>query len=199
MSEQATIKDLGRLHLKGRNARLLAEWMSIDKLFGEDGEVSYSVVKRNAFGLPVVYCVEYRIRSFCGIAPKDGQGLEKPLTADKFLMEICLPNNYPSADGFPSFRFLTHDASGNEIAHPWHPNIRYYGDYAGRVCLSAAACGTYTDLAWYIGRVRDYLEYNRYHALNVAPFPEDMEVAKWVTCQAEPNKWIDKLKHNELF
>ena len=86
-----------------------------------------------------------------------------------------------------------------EIPHPWHPNIRYYGDFAGRVCLNAEAFGSFTDLSWYIDRVARYLTFETYHAkIGVPPFPEDDTVAEWVIKQAEPQGWIEELKkyHN---
>lgn len=196
MSNTPKIEDFEGIAVKGRNARLLVEWQMMSKQFEGDSEVSFSVAKRNFMGLPEAYLVRYDVRSFCGTLPKDGDGLEKPEVADSFLMEINLPNNYPSADGFPEFRFRTSDDKGANIAHPWHPNIRYHGDFAGRVCLSAAECGTFTDLAWYVERVRAYLKYEKYNAKNTPPFPEDVVVAQWVEQQAEPNGWIENFRKN---
>lgn len=180
------------------NARLLWEWEAIDKRLKNNKEISYSIVERNAEGLPVEYEVYYDIRSFCGVADKDKNGLERPLFADEFKMKIFIPNNYPSIDSKLVFRFLTEDVFGIEIPHPWHPNIRYFGDFAGHVCLNNVAYGTYTDIALYIEKIALYLKYDKYHALNIPPFPEDNIVAEWVVNQAEPNGWIDELKNNKM-
>ena len=99
-----------------------------------------------------------------------------------------MPEAYPDIDAPPSFRFLTCDEEGNPIPHPWHPNIRYSGDFAGRVCLNAM--DTHAGLAWAVERVESYLRYERYHALNEAPYPEDQRVAAWVIREGEPNDWI---------
>lgn len=191
----ATIEELRAKRLVGRNARLLNEWDLIEQHFGHDREINCVVRKRNPDDLPIVYDVFYNIRSFCGVEEPDANGLQKPLYADRFLMRITIPNNYPSADAKLEFKFQLTDAFGNEIPHPWHPNIRFYGDFAGRVCLNTDACGTYTDLSWYIGRVAQYLRYETYHALiGVPPYPEDDLVAAWVVEQGEPNHWVEELQ-----
>ncbi len=187
------------IKFKGRDARLFKEWESIDSRYGQMGDVYCVVRKRIASHLPVVYEVIYNIRSFCGVEEADSSGLQRPMFADRFLMRINIPNNYPGMDAKLEFKFLTKNMAGMEIPHPWHPNIRYFGDFAGRVCLNADACGSYTDLSWYIDRVAHYLRYDTYHAkIGVPPFPEDDKVAEWVTEQGEPQGWIDELKelHN---
>lgn len=180
---------------KGRDARLFREWESIEKLTENNEEIFCVVRKRNPSGLPTEYEVGYNIRSFCGVSEPDEQGLQKPLYANRFIMRICIPNNYPSADAKLEFKFVVKTRADIEIPHPWHPNIRYFGDFAGRVCLNADACGTYTDLSWYIQRVSRYLKFDIYHAqIGVPPFPEDDKVAEWVTKQGEPNGWIESLQ-----
>ena len=173
-----------------QNERLFSEWEEIDKLFGNDKEISIVIRKRNTYKLPITYEVIYNIKSICGVKAKDETGLQHPEFADNFRMRISLPNNYPSADAPPAFQFLTYDKSGNTIPHPWHPNIRYFGDFAGRVCLNFKDSGTFANLAWHIGRVANYLKYNIFHAENIYPFPEDPVVAEWVTDQAAPNEWL---------
>ncbi|MBR6002038.1 MAG: hypothetical protein IK045_04165 [Bacteroidales bacterium] len=178
--------------LSGRNRRLLNEWRTLEDRFGAREDIVVSVAESNAAGLPVRYRVEYRIRSICGVEQVDRLGEpgvnNPPLFADRFVMEIVLPVNYPCVDGAPVFSFLTADENGAPIPHPWHPNIRYFGAMAGRVCLNRD--DTYTDLAWGVGRVASYLTYERYHAVSEPPYPEDMQVAAWVIRQGEPNEWI---------
>ena len=181
-------------HYIGRNARLLNEWIAIDERYMHHPEVSYIIRKRNAEGLPVVYEIIFNIKSFCGVSEPDEQGLQHPLLHDEFVMRINIPNNYPSIDSKLEFKFLTKTHTGIEIAHPWHPNIRYFGDFAGLVCLNTNACGSYTDLAFYINRVISYLKYEKYHALNTPPYPQDNKVAEWVLEQGEPQHWIENLQ-----
>jgi hypothetical protein len=177
----------------GTNYRLLEEWEAIFNRFENNKEINVIIRERNASGLPVVFEVIYKITSFCGVMEKDEDGLEKPIFAHEFIMRIYIPNNYPSVDSKLVFRFMTENIRENKIRHPWHPNIRYYGDFVGRVCLNNVAYGTYTDLALYIEKVALYLKYEKYHAVNEPPFPEDNKVADWVINQAEPNGWIDDL------
>lgn len=181
-------------HYIGRNARLLNEWISIDERYMHHPEVSYIIRKRNAEGLPVVYEIVFNIKSFCGVEEPDENGLQHPLFHDEFIMRINIPNNYPSIDSKLEFKFLSKNQIGMEIPHPWHPNIRYFGDFAGLVCLNTNACGSYTDLAFYINRVVSYLKYEKYHALNTPPYPQDNKVAEWVLEQGEPQHWIEELQ-----
>ena len=177
----------------GTNYRLLEEWEAIFNRFQNNKEICVVIRERNAEGLPIVFEVIYNIRSFCGIMDKDENGLEAPIFANQFLMRITIPNNYPSVDSKLVFRFLSEDIHENSIPHPWHPNIRYFGDFVGRVCLNNSAYGTYTDLALYIEKVALYLKFEKYHAVNEPPYPEDNMVAEWVLNQAESNGWIDEL------
>ena len=178
--------------LSGRNRRLLHEWRTLEERFGGRGDIDVSVSRTNPDGLPIRYLVCYHLRSICGVKDVERlgeRGVETPpLFADRFLLEIDLPANYPCIDGAPVFRFLSCDDSGNAVPLPWHPNIRYFGNLAGRVCLNMD--DTYTDLAWGVDRIASYLKYELYHAVSEPPFPEDMQVAAWVVRQGEPKEWI---------
>ena len=150
------------------------------------------VAKRNAEGLPTAYVISYHIRSICGVEQLEHFGeagvANMPIFANSFLMRIDLPDGYPSIDAQAEFRFVTYDETGHSIPHPWHPNIRFFGDFAGRVCLNMN--DSYTDLVWGVERIADYLRYNVYHAISEPPYPEDLKVASWVIRQGEPNEWI---------
>lgn len=146
----------------------------------------------NLDGLPVRYEVEYLIRSIAGVENVERLGerdvLNPPVFADRFILDIELPEEFPCVDAAPEFSFRTVDAEGNAMPHPWHPNIRWFGKMAGHVCLNRL--NTFTGLAWGIERIEEYLRYERYHALNEPPYPEDQQVAAWVIRQGEPNEWI---------
>ena len=177
---------------KGRNRRLLYEWQQLERRLEHRHDITCRPVRRNKEGLPTAYQVGYQLRSISGVENIEhfGEpGVENPpVFATGFHMRIDLPDGYPSVDAAPVFRFLTHDEYGQPIPHPWHPNIRYSGDFAGRVCLNAM--DTHAGLAWAVERVESYLRYERYHALNEAPYPEDQRVAAWVIREGEPNDWI---------
>jgi hypothetical protein len=107
---------------------------------------------------------------------------------NEHVMRITLPNKYPSADGKPDFKFTT------DI---WHPNVRFFGDFKGHVCLNLPDSGVTTSLVEYIDRVEKYLTYEDYFALNEYPYPEDNIVAEWVLQQAEPNHWLNFYKTDD--
>ena len=178
--------------LSGRNRRLLNEWRQLEQHLTGRSDLTWHVVKTNAEGLPVSYCVDYHVRSICGVTNIDHLNeagvSNEPIFAHQFTMQIDLPPTYPQVDGAPQLCFLTADAAGQPIAHPWHPNIRYFGPFAGRVCINMV--DTYTDLLWGIRRVASYLRYHTYHATMEPPYPEDLQVAAWVRQQGEPNEWI---------
>ena len=178
--------------LSGRNRRLLYEWRKLEERFGARPDISVSVQENNAQGLPVRYQILYHLKSICGVEKVENLGTpgvtNPPLFAREFCMELVLPPGYPCVDAMPQFHFLTADLEGNPIPHPWHPNIRFFGPMAGRVCLNMS--DTYTDLAWGVDRIARYLRYDLYHAVSEPPYPEDMQVAAWVIRQGEPNEWI---------
>jgi hypothetical protein len=178
--------------LSGRDRRLWYEWHQLEMRLARRTDVQFTVAARNTAQLPVSYLVDYRLLSICGVRQVERlnqPGVENPpCFAKGYTMRIDLPANYPCVDGAPRFTFLTEDAAGTPIPHPWHPNIRYFGDFAGRVCINMA--DTYTDLVWGVDRVASYLRYETYHARQEPPYPEDLKVAAWVVCQGEPRGWI---------
>ena len=166
----------------GRETRLFNEWKAIDAEYSSSDEISYVVSKRNPSGIPVAYEITFLIKSITGVSNADEQGFQKPVFGEKHILKINIPNNYPSADGgYPEFKFVT---------DVWHPNIRFFGDFKGHVCLNFKNSGTSTLLTEYIDRIADYLRYAEYHALNEYPYPEDQTVAQWVLEQAEPQEWL---------
>lgn len=178
--------------VSGKNRRLLAEWQLMEKRLAGRQDISYEITERNAAGMPTGYLVHYQLKSICGVGDverlDDPRVSNPPLFATGFRMSIQLPDGYPSVDAQPAFQFLTADEQGQPIPHPWHPNIRYFGTFAGRVCINMA--DTFTDLVWGVLRVADYLRYDVYHAVQEPPYPEDLKVAAWVIMQGEPNGWI---------
>lgn len=192
VSHTLKIENYSPKMLSGRNRRLLHEWQTLEQGLKNRSDIVCRVLTTNAEGLPTAYLVSYSIRSISGVTHVDSLNEEgvinEPVFADHFIMQITLPPNYPQVDGAPVFHFLTHDADGNDIPHPWHPNIRYFGAFAGRVCINMV--DTYTDLLWAVRRIAAYLRYDTYHATLEPPHPEDLQVAAWVRSQGEPNGYI---------
>ena len=165
----------------GRETRLYNEWKQLDEACAGSDEISYTVSKTNASGLPVAYQIVFRIKSITGVEEPDSQGLQRPVYGDCHILNINLPNNYPAADGgMPEFKFVT---------DVWHPNVRFFGDFKGRVCLNLNERGTSVYLCEHIACIADYLRYTDYHAHNKRPYPEDQTVSKWALEQAEPQGW----------
>ena len=172
--------------LDGKNARLWQEWADIDALCTKRKDaagltrrpsISYIIRRKNIVGLPTKYEIVYRCKSIVGIT----EDTHEPIFGNEHKMLIELPNNYPAADGNPSFVFRT---------QVWHPNIRYAGSFQGRVCLTINEMGTLASLKDLIVRVERYLKYELYHAKNTYPYPEDQGVAEWVREEGEPNGWL---------
>lgn len=172
--------------LKGRNRRLAYEQQKLEELAARRDWMELSIIGTNGAGVANHYRVIYNIRCMCGVEDIERLGTpgvqNAPIFADRFVMDIEIPYGYPSIDAMPTFRFLTHD-EGKAIPHPWHPNIRWFGDMAGRVCINMP--DTYADIAWCVERVARYLRYEIYHAVNEPPYPEDQQVAAWVIRQYE--------------
>lgn len=169
-------------NLSGKNLRLYKEWGLIDQRCSRDEQINYIIRKHNGAGLPVTYDLTFFVKSIIGVTEPDEHGLQHPVFGNRHTLRINLPNNYPSADGQPDFKFTS---------PVWHPNIRFFGDFKGRVCLNFADSGVYTNLIEYADRIIDYLMYKDYFAKNEYPYPEDLEVAKWVLEQGEPQGWLN--------
>lgn len=180
-------------NFKGRNRRLFLEWQKIAKLCSNRKDIQVEIKGRNTDGLPVKYEVIYHIKSICSVEKiedlENPAILNRPVFHDSFVMSINLPNKFPAIDAPPEFRFKDKNEKGEILPTPWHPNIRFFGSFKGMVCLNRT--DTFTDLAYGILRVADYLCYQRYHAEVQPPFPEDLSVAKWIREQAEPNRWLE--------
>jgi len=169
---------------KGRDFRLFKEWDLLDRKYGNDSRVMAIIVKKqNAKSkLPEKYEIIFNVKSIVGVKTKDEKGLEEPIFGNKHKLTIDLPENFGGTGGFPAFKFIT---------DVWHPNVKFFGDFKGRVCLTYADCPPTTPLVDYVDRAIDYLTYDDYFAKDEYPWPEDPIVAEWVRKQAEPNKWLN--------
>lgn len=199
MIEEVKSDEFDFRRLSGRNRRLLAEWQLLEQGLNGRSDIGCSVVKTNVDGLPTAYLIDYHLRSICGVTNVehlDEPGItNEPCFATHFQMMVELPPNYPQVDAPPAFHFLITDQQGLPIPHPWHPNICYFGNFAGRVCINMT--DTYTSLLWAVRRVASYLRYDTWHATLEPPYPEDLQVAAWVRKQGEPQGWIPFYVKNE--
>lgn len=169
-------------NFKGRDARLFMEWKKMNDYCSGNDKVSYIIRGRNASGLPTDYDIIFHIKSIVGVEESDEQGLQKPIFGDKHIMRITLPNEYPAYSGLPQFKFVT---------PVWHPNVRFFGDFKGRIDVCYPDRITITPLTYFVEKMIDYLTYNDYWAEDGYPYPEDLIVAEWIKKQAEPNGWLN--------
>ncbi len=171
--------------LSGRDNRLLLEWKELDHFCSRRKHINYIVRKINPMDLPIEYEIHYKLTSIVGV--ENTQPPRKPVFDDLHILQIVLPNNYPAATGNPEFYFIT---TNKHASIPWHPNIRYSGNFKGRVCLTIKEMGVMASIKTLVQRVEQYLRYQLYHAQDTYPYPEDQNVAQWVREEGEPNKWI---------
>lgn len=186
---------------KGRNRRLLHEWQRIESRFAKNSEIEVVRDKVNAAGLPIAYWVKFHINCIYGVTDIERLGesgiSNTPLFDNFYIMKISIPENFPDIDAQPKYKFENLSPDGVYRNIPWHPNIRFFGNMKGLVCLNRN--DTFNDIADNISRIADYLRYKLYHAELTPPFPEDLKVAQWVREQGEPNEWLIEREPSKRF
>ena len=159
--------------------RLIKEHLSLYELeLANSGLIKIAVKKKDARfpNPPKKYEITYKVRSIIGIKED-----HSPIYGDSHQMELVIPNDYP-----------LQSAACKMLSKVWHPNIKYDGVGVGTICSSSPEFGTLFHLDELVVRIGEMLQYKRYHALFIEPWPEDTEVAKWVTAYGEPNDIANK-------
>lgn len=162
-----------------RYKRLAAEHMRLHALCQRSPLIDYKVARRSGNNPPEAYLIQYKVKSMVGI--EDDQS---PIYGEEHIAEISFPPGYPGADAEPRCYMKT---------PVWHPNIRSHADIKlqGRICVNAKALGAWHSLDLLVIRIGEMLQFKNYLAENVAPFPEDEIVARWVREYAEPKGIVD--------
>ena len=160
-----------------RDRRLAHEHLSLVEVCEKSDKLDYEITARRG-RLPEVYRITYNLKSIVGI--DDDQ---KPIYANRHVAEIRLPIEYP-----------TQRAECYMLTDAWHPNIKWAGNYKGRICVNAKVFGKLYGLGELVVRIAELLQYQNYHAQDIPPYPEDTQVAKWVREYAEPNDIINLSK-----
>lgn len=163
------------------HVRLALDHMNLDELCDRSDKLEYEVLQRYGSGVPYEYLVTYKVKSITSV-----DGNQNPIYGEEHKIKITLPEGYPSVEGNPKC-FAQTDI--------WHPNIKHDGELKGRICYTAKALGAWSGLDMLVNRIGEILQYKNYHAVDVDPWPEDTEVAKWVREYAEPNDIINKEKN----
>lgn len=166
--------------LRAFDIRKAKDYQALFDMCGRSSKISFNVLKENARGIPVEYEVIYNVKSIVGIKAD-----KSPIYGNKHHLNIKLMNQYP--DEPPICYFQT---------PVWHPNIKFSGSTKGNVCYNSPGLASnfrLDELVEFIGKI---LQYKNYHAiLDREPYPEDVEVAKWVLNYAEP-KGLVSYKQN---
>lgn len=164
---------------KGMIGRLKTEHEQFQKYAEMNSNFSFKVTKMiMGTDVPSVYELNYKVRSFTGINENN-----TPVFGDVHRFNFDLSNNYPYVK--PALFAIT---------PVWHPNIKYFDPLKGRICFNWEVMGNHTMLHLLL-MLNDILTYENYFAkIGEFPYPEDLEVAKWVNEYGDPKGYIDELR-----
>ena len=156
-----------------RDERLVNEFYSIEELCNKTSKIDFEVLESNKRGIPEKYKIFYKnIKSITGIKED-----ESPIYAMNHEAQITYPKNFPGGS-HPQLYMVT---------DTWHPNIKSQDPGKGRICINAKEVSKYHGIDDLIRRVGEILQYKNYWAVELPPYPEDFDVAKWVREYAEPH------------
>lgn len=161
-----------------RDRRLAKEHLALAQLCEKTNRITYSVSNSGKLP-PENYIIGYHVKSIVGIDDN-----RNPIYETYHEVEVSFPSGYP-----------TTAASKIYMKTPaWHPNIKWKGNFKGRICGNTTEFGKLFLLDNLALRIGEILQYKNYHAEQIAPFPEDEEVARWVREYAEPNDIVSNEK-----
>lgn len=163
--------------LHGRRARLLLEFEKLLNLEKRSNFIKIEPINRIEGMPPEDYIITFTCRGIAGLKSDNS-----PQYSDFHQVSMKLSSNFPNQE--PYLKWLT---------PIWHPNIEH--KEPNHVCTNNVQ-------NWYSTKSLDDLvitlaemvQYQRYHAAWVAPFPLDKEAADWVVNFAEPNGLISQTK-----
>ena len=167
------------IYANPRDNRLALEHQLLRALCNQSEVISYTAVERKGALPPEKYLISYKLKSIISI-----DNDQNPVFGYNHQAVITIPPEFPLG-GQPICYMKT---------SLWHPNIKYSGHYAGRICINAQALGHWHTLDMLVLRIGQMLQYKNYHAINIQPYPEDAEVARWVREYAEPNDIVNREK-----
>ena len=163
--------------LQGRRARLILEYEQLINLEKRSDFIKVEPVNKIEGMPPEEYIITFTCRGVAGIKPDNS-----PEFADFHQVSMKLSSNFPNQE--PYLKWLT---------PIWHPNIEHKEPH--HVCTNNVqnwfSTKSLKDLVVSLGEM---VQYRRYHAEWVAPFPLDKEVADWVINVAEPNGYLSQEK-----
>ena len=129
---------------------------------------------------PERYIITYLCKGIIGI---DSRG--NPKIGNRHKVEIYLHSQYPQR--WPGMKWLT---------PVWHPNINHVN---GSVCIDAAWWSASRSLDRLVIMIGEMIQYKNFHDdPKKAPFPWDMEAAKWCRDFRKKNPKYFPVDHREL-
>jgi ubiquitin-protein ligase len=156
-----------------RYRRLLAEQNELIGLAMNSPFIELEPVESQPGWPPDEYIITYTCK---GIAAIDED--RNPVYSERHRVRVKFSEHYPMQE--PYLKWLT---------PIWHPNILHKPP--GHVC-------TDNPKTWWAGKrmveivkfMGELVQYKRYHAERIPPFPVDVEAAEWVLKYAEPNRIV---------
>ncbi len=162
-----------------RDNRLAKEHELLDDFCEQSKIVSYEGKRRRGGLPPDKYLFHYNLKSVVGIDAN-----QNPIYGNKHTAEIEISPQFPLG-GQPSCKMIT---------PAWHPNIKFDGAFAGKICINAEALGSWHTMDMLAERIGEMLQFKNYHAVNEPPYPEDAKASQWMREYAEPRNIINKAK-----
>ena len=163
--------------LHGRRARLLLEYEKLINLEKRSDFIKVEPINKIEGMPPEEYIVTFTCRGISGLKSD-----KSPELAEFHQVSMKLSSNFPNQE--PYLKWLT---------PIWHPNIEHKEPH--HVCTNNVqnwySTKSLNDLVVSLGEM---VQYRRYHAEWVAPFPLDKEAADWVINYAEPNGLLGQAK-----
>lgn len=159
--------------LQGRRARLLLEYEKLINLERRSDFIKIEPVEV----LPGMPPEKYVITFTCGGIAELNED-QSPKFSEFHQVSMNLSRDFPNQE--PYLKWLT---------PIWHPNIEHKEPH--HVCTNNVQnwypAKSLDDLVITLGEM---VQYRRYHAAWIAPFPLDKEAADWVISYAEPRGWV---------
>ena len=163
--------------LHGRRARLLLEFEKLLNLEKRSNFIKIEPINRIEGMPPEDYVITFSCRGIAGLKPDNS-----PRYSDFHQVSMKLSSNFPNQE--PYLKWLT---------PIWHPNIEH--KEPNHVCTNNVQNWFSTkSLDDLVITLAEMVQYQRYHAAWVAPFPLDKEAADWVVNFAEPNGLLSQTK-----
>ena len=157
----------------GRYLRLEIDYTDLMNVAKRSSFIGVEPVEVQPGWPPEKYLITFSCNGFAGINA-DGS----PICSNHHQVSIYLSRDYPSV--IPSLLWLT------DI---WHPNIDH--KEPRHVCTNdVQTFWAQKPLSELVLGLGEMVQYKRYHAQLKPPFPQDLDVARWVREVAEPKGWV---------